>query len=79
MAITADHIRTTLTRYLDRYPEEKTELAPVLDLLDTGAELTSRKEFRGHATAGAVLTDPVGRVLFIRHLALDKWLLPGVH
>jgi 8-oxo-dGTP pyrophosphatase MutT (NUDIX family) len=79
MAITADHIRTTLTRYLDRYPEEKTELAPVLDLLDTGAELTSRKESRGHATAGAVLTDPVGRVLFIHHLALDKWLLPGGH
>jgi hypothetical protein len=51
LAITADHIRATLTAYLDEHPEDKPDLAPVLDLLDTGADLTSRKEFRGHATA----------------------------
>ncbi len=45
LAITADHIRTTLTAYLDTHPEDKPDLTPVLDLLDTGADLTSRKEF----------------------------------
>lgn len=79
MAITAEHIRSTLNAYLDQYPEEKHQFTSVLGMLDEGAEVTSRKEYRGHATAGAVLTDPAGRVLFVRHLALDKWLLPGGH
>jgi 8-oxo-dGTP pyrophosphatase MutT (NUDIX family) len=79
LAITADHIRATLTAYLDAHPEEKPDLASVLDLLDTGADLTSRKEFRGHATAGAILADADGRILHIRHLALSRWLPPGGH
>jgi hypothetical protein len=33
----------------------------------------------GHATVGAVLIDPAGRVPFIEHLALARWLLPGGH
>ncbi|MFD4948985.1 NUDIX hydrolase [Streptomyces sp. NPDC058239] len=37
------------------------------------------QEFRGHVTAGAVLADPDGRILHIRHLALNRWLLPGGH
>lgn len=79
MPITAEHIRETIEDYLNVYPGEQRCLAPVLDLLATGADLTSRKEFRGHATAGAILADPDGRVLHIRHLALDRWLLPGGH
>ncbi|MCX5341905.1 NUDIX hydrolase [Streptomyces atratus] len=79
MPISADHIRTTLTAYLDIHPEEKPDLAPVLALLDTGAGLTSRKEFRAHATAGAILAGPDNRILHIHHLVLDKWLLPGGH
>ncbi|MFJ2033758.1 NUDIX hydrolase [Streptosporangium sp. NPDC087985] len=79
MAITADHIHTVIGDYLDAHPEEKHSLAPVLELLDDGADLTTRKEFRGHATAGAVLADPDGRILHVHHLALNKWLLPGGH
>ena len=79
MPITQAHIHATLTAYLEAHPDEKPELAPVLDLLDTGADLTSRKEFRGHATAGAILADNDGRILHIHHLALDTWLLPGGH
>ncbi|MCQ8769768.1 NUDIX domain-containing protein [Streptomyces sp. AA8] len=79
MAITADHIRTTIHGYLDEHPDEKPALTPILGLLDDGADLASRKEFRGHATAGAVLTRPDGHILHIHHLALDKWLLPGGH
>jgi hypothetical protein len=71
LAITPDHIRTTLTAYLDTHPNEKPDLAPVLDLLDAGGDLTSRKEFRGHVTAGAILADTAGRILHIHHRTLD--------
>ncbi|SFK68473.1 8-oxo-dGTP pyrophosphatase MutT, NUDIX family [Streptosporangium canum] len=79
LAITADHIRSVIDDYLDTYPEEKHGLGPVLELLDDGADLTPRKEFRGHVTAGAILAGPDGRILHINHLALGKWLLPGGH
>ncbi|ALC29797.1 NUDIX domain-containing protein [Streptomyces sp. CFMR 7] len=79
MPISTDHIRSTLNGYLGVHPEDEPALAPVLELLDTEADMASRKEFRAHATAGAVLVRPDGRILHIRHLALDKWLLPGGH
>ncbi|MFJ6212789.1 NUDIX hydrolase [Streptomyces sp. NPDC092296] len=79
MPITAQHISETVMTYLDAHPEERPELSAVIALVDGGAEVTSRKEFRGHATAGAVLVDRDGRVLFIRHVVLDKWLAPGGH
>jgi 8-oxo-dGTP pyrophosphatase MutT (NUDIX family) len=79
MAITARHIRATLTDYLDEHPDQKSLLAPALGLLDAGADLTTRGEFRGHATAGAILVNQDRRILHIRHLALNRWLLPGGH
>jgi 8-oxo-dGTP pyrophosphatase MutT (NUDIX family) len=79
LAITADHIRATLTAYLDAHPEEKPDLAPALDLLGSGADIASRREFQGHATAGAILGGPDGRILHIHHIATGKWLLPGGH
>lgn len=79
MPISSDHIRGVLDDYLSAHPQDKPQLDLVYGLLDKGADLTSRKEFRGHVTAGAILADPEGRVLHIRHLALDRWLLPGGH
>jgi 8-oxo-dGTP pyrophosphatase MutT (NUDIX family) len=79
MPITADHIRTTFAAYTEAHPEEKDNLAFVGELLDSGADLTDRKEYRGHVTAGAVLVNGDGDVLFIKHLALGKWLVPGGH
>ncbi|WP_413801090.1 NUDIX hydrolase [Streptomyces iranensis] len=79
LAITADHIRTTLTAYLEAHPEDKASLAPAFDLIHTGANLSSRREFRGHATAGAILIGPDGCILHIHRLATGKWLLPGGH
>ncbi|MEU5398403.1 NUDIX hydrolase [Streptomyces sp. NPDC005963] len=79
MPITADHIRTTLAEYTDAHPEDKHALAPLAELLDQGTDVTSRKEFRGHVTAGAVLVNDRGEALFIHHNALDKWLTPGGH
>ncbi|MFD8525189.1 NUDIX hydrolase [Streptomyces capillispiralis] len=79
MSITADHIRATLDEYLAAYPDEEERLTGLSELLDASADLSSRKEFRGHVTAGAVLGDTVGRVLHIHHRALNRWLLPGGH
>lgn len=79
MTISAEHIRDTIGDYLTTYPQDRKGLGCVFDLLDSGVDLSARTEFRGHATAGAVLTDPRGQVLHIRHVALDRWLLPGGH
>ncbi|MEU9089086.1 NUDIX domain-containing protein [Streptomyces sp. NPDC048428] len=79
MPITAQHIRTTITAYLDQHPEDKREIAFVQSLLDDGDDLTSRKTLPGHVTAGAILVGRDGRVLHILHNATGKWLLPGGH
>ncbi|MEU8704222.1 NUDIX domain-containing protein [Streptomyces sp. NPDC048565] len=80
MPITAHHIRETLDAYLVQHPEDAEPLSSLLQVLDrAGDGITSRKEFRGHVTAGAVLHRPDGRVLTIEHRALSKWLLPGGH
>jgi 8-oxo-dGTP pyrophosphatase MutT (NUDIX family) len=77
--ITPVHIRDTLADYLDAHPDEKWQLAAIPELLDAEANLSSRKEFRGHVTAGAILADPAGRILHVKHRALNRWLLPGGH
>lgn len=83
MPISADHIRSTLAAYLGDHPGDKAALADLVALADpdsnSAIDLTSRKEFRGHVTAGAILVNEEGRVLHIHQLALDKWLLPGGH
>jgi 8-oxo-dGTP pyrophosphatase MutT (NUDIX family) len=79
LAITAAHLRATLDDYLAAHPDQRPQLAPVLELLDAGADLTTRTEFRGHATAGAILANPDRRILHIHHRALNRWLLPGGH
>ncbi|MET7620956.1 NUDIX domain-containing protein [Streptomyces sp. NPDC005408] len=79
MPITPGHIRETLDDYLDTHPNEKWQLAVIPELLDAEANLVCRKEFRGHVTAGAILVDPAGRVLHVKHRALNRWLLPGGH
>lgn len=79
MAITTAHIRDITAAYLDAHPDEKSELALLTDLLDRGAELTGRKQFPGHVTANAVLANADRRILFVRHVALGRWLTPGGH
>lgn len=79
MAITHDHVSRTVQDYLTVRPHSSGELAKVTDLLGAGVDITTRNEFRGHATAGAVLVNGDGRVLHVRHKALGRWLLPGGH
>ena len=54
-----------LTAYLNAYPNEAATVARVTELLDSGADITSRKEFAGHVTASAVVLNTVGEVLHI--------------
>ena len=79
MRVTAGHIRAILADYLGAHPDQTARLTTALDLLDAGADLSDRTEFRGHATAGAILANPDRGILHVRHLALDRWLLPGGH
>jgi 8-oxo-dGTP pyrophosphatase MutT (NUDIX family) len=80
MPITAQHVRDTVDAYLADHPHEKDALSPLREVVEqAGDSVASRKEFRGHVTAGAALVRPDGRVLTIEHRALRKWLLPGGH
>lgn len=79
MAIAAEAIRSTVAAYLDCVPDERDRLARLIVALNTSADLTCRKEYRGHVTCGAVVLDSGGRVLHIHHNALNRWLLPGGH
>lgn len=80
MPITARHVRDTVDAYLAEHPDEKDTLSTLRAVADeAGDTIASRKEFRGHVTAGAALVRPDGRVLTIEHRALRKWLLPGGH
>jgi 8-oxo-dGTP pyrophosphatase MutT (NUDIX family) len=80
MSIAHEEITTTVSRYLDRQPDEAAHLQPLLHSIDIGADVTSRKEFNGgHVTCGAVVIDHDRQLLLIRHKTLDAWLLPGGH
>lgn len=77
--IHTDEISTTIHEYLRRCRDETVRLAPVAEALARPGGLTSRKTFSGHVTCSAIVLDPAGRVLHIRHNALRRWLRPGGH
>jgi 8-oxo-dGTP pyrophosphatase MutT (NUDIX family) len=80
MAIDAPSVRATLVEYLERYPQDRDAVAPVFAVLDAeDGAITSRREFRGHATVGVVCADDAGRILHIQHRVLGRWLTPGGH
>ncbi|WP_394839291.1 NUDIX domain-containing protein [Pendulispora rubella] len=73
------HVLEIVDLYAERFPERAAALAPLRALLAESADVTSRLEFRGHVTCGAVVRDAEGRVLLVHHRALDRWLMPGGH
>lgn len=79
MPITPEHIRATVSEYLAAHPAEKAALSGVLEGLDRGDDLAGRNTGPLHVTAGAVLVDDGGDVLFIRHNIFCTYLLPGGH
>lgn len=80
MPLSHHHIRTTTETYLTRHPDEREQLGTFLDALDrTGDDIASRSTFTGHVTCGAIVVDPLDRVLHVLHLASGKILPPGGH
>lgn len=49
------------------------------ELLKTEADITSRKEFRGHVTCSGIVINKQNKLLMIYHRTLEKWLFPGGH
>ncbi|MEU1116360.1 MULTISPECIES: NUDIX domain-containing protein [unclassified Streptomyces] len=79
MPLSHDHIRTTVETYLARHPHEREQLGALLDALERPTDIASRSTFTGHVTCGAIVVDPLGRVLHVLHLASGKVLAPGGH
>jgi 8-oxo-dGTP pyrophosphatase MutT (NUDIX family) len=79
VAISADDVRAALAEYLERYPGDAEEVAPIVAVLDADGEITSRKEFRGHATVGSICANDAGEIIHIHHRSFDRWLNPGGH
>jgi 8-oxo-dGTP pyrophosphatase MutT (NUDIX family) len=76
--LTAD-VAATLAAYEARYGSPTGRVDLLRAALDAGRSVTSRKDLPIHVTCGVVVRDPDGRILQIRHRALDRWLLPGGH
>ncbi|QWF85820.1 NUDIX hydrolase [Amycolatopsis sp. CA-230715] len=79
MTIGDSDIADTLTAYLDRFPEETTQLAEPMRLLRLGTNFASRRTFPMHATVGALVTRPGPEILLIEHRAYGILLQPGGH
>ncbi|GIF69029.1 NUDIX hydrolase [Asanoa ishikariensis] len=76
------HVAEVVAGYLARNPTEADRLAPLTGALaaKAGPDIVSRKTFvPGHVTASAVVLDPAGRMLHIRHNVFNRWLQPGGH
>ncbi|MEU2247276.1 NUDIX domain-containing protein [Streptomyces sp. NPDC019224] len=73
------HVRTGGTPYLDRHPEERAALAPLLSALDAADDPTARTAPAGHVTCSAAVVDRAGRVLHVRHRVTGLLLAPGGH
>jgi 8-oxo-dGTP pyrophosphatase MutT (NUDIX family) len=67
--------------YLQLFPEEASDLEPLVSALDRGESLTGKGEFvaGGHITCGAAVFNDAGEVLLVLNRPLQKWLLPGGH
>ena len=74
-----DDIERTLSGYVQRFPGDGGVIAELRALQQQKAEITSRKEFRGHITCGAIVIGKDRRLLMIHHRSLDRWLFPGGH
>ncbi|HEX8333821.1 MAG TPA: NUDIX hydrolase [Segetibacter sp.] len=75
-------ILALIEMYKDIYAEESERVQPIVDFLNKfdGAQLFDRKNFVGHVTASAYITNPQkDSLLLLRHKFLNRWLQPGGH
>lgn len=79
VAIGDSDIASALSAYLERYPDEAALLSEPVQLLSQGGDFASRRNFRMHATVGALLVRGGVEVLLVEHLAYGIPLQPGGH
>jgi 8-oxo-dGTP pyrophosphatase MutT (NUDIX family) len=80
VAISESELVNALDAYLERYPEERNQLAEPARLLALGgADYTCRTNYRMHVTAGALLVRDSAEILLVDHLAYKILLQPGGH
>jgi len=77
-ALTSD-VADTLAAYVAQRGAPNGRADFLYAALDADRSVTSRKDLPVHLTCGAIIRHPDGRVLQIRHRALDLWLFPGGH
>ena len=77
--IERDEIVAVVHGYVERHPDEREHLRPLLDQLDAVLPITDRSAYPGHLTASALVVDDDGRMLRIWHNVFGKWLQPGGH
>jgi hypothetical protein len=70
--IDIDEVATVVGAYLDQHSEDRPRLAPLLASLDQRTAITDRATFTGHVTCSALLINPHGRILHIRHNARGR-------
>lgn len=77
-----DDIKQIISKYLIKFKDEEKRLTPLSELANssTAAELSSRKNFKGHVTASGFVVDVTRRrVLLLEHKKLAEFLQPGGH
>jgi 8-oxo-dGTP pyrophosphatase MutT (NUDIX family) len=77
--IERDEILAVVHGYVERHPDEREHLRPLLDQLDAVLPISDRSAYPGHLTASALVVDDDGRMLRIWHNVFGKWLQPGGH
>jgi len=77
--IERDEIVAVVLGYVDRHPDERAHLRPLLDQLDAVLPITDRSAYPGHLTCSALVVDDDRRMLRIWHNVFGKWLQPGGH
>lgn len=69
----------TLAAYEGRYGAPSGPVDVLQAALEAGRSVIGRSDFPVHVTCGAIIRDPGGRVLQIRHRTLGRWFFPGGH
>lgn len=74
-------LKQDLVDYLQRYPEERSQIEDFLELVDGSGDCFSRSNWLpGHITGSCWLVDPTGeRLLLTHHRKLDIWVQLGGH
>lgn len=79
MAISDADIASAVSAYLGRHPDEAALLSEPVQFLSEGRDFASRRNFRMHVTAGALLVRGGAEVLLVEHRAYGILLQPGGH